>query len=87
MLPGAATGALVDCLKACGGALDRDLVRRLVAAIGFDPMAPALGCGSSAFGACGSVRRHMQEGSKAGHLLPGAPISHLVVNRVYLIFA
>jgi hypothetical protein len=40
--PGAAIEALVGDLEACGGAPDRDLLWRLVAAVGNDPMAPAL---------------------------------------------
>jgi hypothetical protein len=40
--PGAATEALARDLEACGGAPDRDLLWRLVTAMGTDPMAPAL---------------------------------------------
>jgi hypothetical protein len=40
--PGAATEALVSDLEAAGGAPDRDLLWRLVTAVGNDPLAPAL---------------------------------------------
>ena len=40
--PGAATEALAADLERCGGATLRDLLWRLVTAVGNDPMAPAL---------------------------------------------